>query len=831
MPIPTQPQPVKSGQMFVQDSQSTPLPLKFTHISGYITGPIYSTLITQHFSNPFEQVSEVEYLFPLPESASIAGFELKIGERVIKGKINELEDARQAFNEARQSGQQAALFEQRRPNLFSIQITNLLPQQEITTSIRVNGRVKFQDESYEFMLPMGITPRYHREDAGQESAGVNISIAGKDEPIGQVQIDLSIDAGTGIQSPVSPSHPIRVDFIDENRVKVTLAEPAIPDHDFILRYALSNPEITPTGWVVSNQNNEKVFLACLTPPRLPENITIYPRDFIFVLDRSGSMSGEPIAQARNALRACLRTLTPDDRFNILLFDDLTDWFSPELCPINQHELDRADQFLDQVEGRGGTEILIALEAALKVPNHPQRQKYVIFLTDGAVSAEERALKLLYKQIGQSRLFTFGIGSSVNRYLLNKLAAFGKGCAEFLQVDEDIEEAMIRFQDRISYPLLTNLTIQSTDQFIDYFPAIIPDVYYGQTLEICGRFKSKTKKPRLTLCGVFSGNAVKIEINFEQTNFLNPSIERIWASQKIDELLYKSAELTSKTIDEIRDLALQHQLVTPFTAFTAVDSAQVTHGDQPQKINIAHPLPKGLDISGFIGQAAPSIPRFAPPLPGNIHASFVKYSKALPPIDTAQPFSMPADYTGAANPYSPSSEPFMDIPQISPGTSRADILRHLARTQKANGSWDNDPLHTTLAILAFVRDGHTTQTGIFRSQIRKAIAWIQTQAASGLVQYLLAITFKELSLATNLNEHMELSKKYLSTTPSPTSAPMHFAFAVLNSNGLNNLPDEINTEEDLIKYAITGKKVEADKILLSSFSDDLLYWRSAICIQS
>ncbi|HMN60175.1 MAG TPA: VIT domain-containing protein, partial [Anaerolinea sp.] len=589
---------LKFGCLVVSDQVASTLPLEMTTVNLHVSGPLASAAVTQRFGNPLEQVAHLDYLYPLPEGAAITDFTLTIGERTIRGELKETAEAAAAFEQARQAGQRAGLFEQRRENLFAVRLANVRPGETISATVRYQQRVTFNEDGYELVFPMGLTPKYDRPGHPEESAGVHAPIARSGEPIGPVEIFVALDAGSACADPLSPSHDLQTVRLDEHRFQVRLAGQYIPDHDFVLCYSPQADRPVAAAWLVDAAGGG-YFLANLLPPRSIDEAKPAPREFIFVLDRSGSMGGEPILQARNALRACLRALNPGDAFRILLFDDRLEWYRQEASPVNQAEIDTADRFLAGVDARGGTEIMASLEASLGLPTDSGRTRYVVFLTDGAVSAELSALDLLRKKVGSARVFTFGIGPSGNRALLNRMAAVGRGAAEFLQADEDIEGAILRFQDRVSFPVLTGLKLNlSGASAWDIYPAQLPDLYTGQPLVVCGRIQHKPGEPlSLTLTGTRGAETVTLATSFTPTGPDEPAVARAWARARIDDLLGE-AELSPQREEKIRaavlELALAHRLVSPYTSFVGVDQTASVGEGQAVTIQVAQPLPQGLD---------------------------------------------------------------------------------------------------------------------------------------------------------------------------------------------------------------------------------------------
>ncbi len=275
--------------------------------------------------------------------------------------------------------------------------------------------------------------------------------------------------------------------------------------------------------------------------------------------------------------------------------------------MTQAAVERADRWLGQIDARGGTDILGALDAALQLVADQERQRYVVFLTDGAVSAEDEALRRVERQLGRSRLFTFGIGPSVNRALLARLAELGHGTAEFLQLDEDIEAAIVRFQDRVAYPVIQDLQLSwQGGTAWDIYPARLPDLYIGQPLELVARFQPSGSTPaRLTISGRREREAVQLHVDLPPAVAAEPIVVRAWARARVTALLDAIRDDSSKTSalrGEIIGLAIEQRLLTPYTAFVAVDSEVASEqSGAPKRVQVAVPLPEGLDIEGFGGE--------------------------------------------------------------------------------------------------------------------------------------------------------------------------------------------------------------------------------------
>jgi Ca-activated chloride channel family protein len=818
--------------MIIRDGvPASPLPLEQTTVSGQISGPVASVAVAQRFGNPFKTPIELEYLFPLPHEAAVVDYEIKIGARTIRAEIKELEAARRAYREAVDEGKRASLLEQRRPNLFSIQIGNVQPGEQIHTVLRYQERLHYSDGAYEFVFPMGITPRYHTPDTSPaQASAVDAPVAQEGERIAPVGINLAVDAGVPVADPVSPSHGIALSRQDERRFSLSLPGTNIANKDFVLRYAVAAEAIRAATWGSADGDVDTVLISVL-PPRLEGHIEPDPREFIFVIDRSGSMMGAPIAQAQNALRACLRSLGTKDTFAIQAFDDKIEWFDPEAQPVTQDNVDSADRWIDRVTARGGTEILKAIDAALALPVDRERQRYVVFLTDGAVSADDKAIAKIGKQRGEARIFTFGIGPSVNRSLLAKIAELGRGTAQFLGVNEDIETAITRFQDRVSYPALQDIELRwQNAEAWDTYPATLPDLYIGQPLEIVTRLKRKGTVT-LNLQGKRKGHMVSLSLPVPPAAASDPALRRLWARARIEALGQQSTD-REKAREQIISLALEHRLITAFTAFVAVDS-EATAGGEAHKVRVSVPLPEGLQYEGFFGAgampAAPTGAAFfaAPKMAKSAGLGFLRRVSGA--RDEAQRLSnlagpempksaSPAPLDAAPRAVMESAAP--PVPKMPALTSIDDRIKWLARTQHVSGSWGGGATEiemTAAALLAFVRAGHTTRTGNYRRQVRKAADWLieALEEAGGFDAFVAMRALVDLGKAEGGAKYVPES--FHSRTPAPRNDA---EWAALRGS-VTDLPESIKTLNDLRIVAMIQGEASAPAELVNGPQPELV----------
>jgi Ca-activated chloride channel homolog len=765
--------------IIIEDSgAASPLPLEATRVSGQIIGPVASVKVTQQFSNPFKTPIEIAYLFPLPHDAVIVDYVFTIGTRQIRADMKEVEHARRAYQEAAETGKRASLLEQQRPNLYRIQIANIQPDEKIICELHYEQRQSYQDGVYEFVFPMGITPRYHTPTLSADIArSADTAFAKPGEAVAPVTLQLSIDAGVQIGDPISTSHALTLERHDAQRLTVALAGENIPNKDFVLRYPIAAAEVIPAVWSCVDGESE-IALISLLPPRLELDVKPEKREFVFVLDRSGSMSSEPMNQARHALQACLRALNPHDTFYIQAFDDKIEWMTKNATRVTQANVEAADTWLGGIQARGGTEILPAIEAALGLRTDNERQRYVVFLTDGAVSADEQAIRKIAKQRGSARIFTFGVGPSVNRFLLDKMAQLGRGKAEFVGVQDDIEKTITRFQDRVSYPALQDISLewQNTDSW-DTYPETIPDLYVGEPLQIVTRIKRKgTASVRLT---GKRGQAVQKEFTIPASAEGSPTLSRIWARARVEALLDQQygQQGSENQRQQIISVALQYRILTPFTAFVAVDN-EVTSSGEAKLVEVSVPLPEGLDYDNFFGGATGGAQYYRMAAPGGAYLAAPMPAAPMHSLSMASPTYEETD-DGDTHVLRKASAVLRDhLPKLRRSTatpaetslnfaSIEERIKWLARTQNVNGSWDDDGEMTAAALLAFVRAGHTTRVGDYRQQVKKAAFWLQNllDQLTGFNGLLAVKALEELEAATG---DVLISDSVKNQLPPPTS---------------------------------------------------------------
>ncbi len=564
------------------------VPLEHTDVAIRVDGFLADATVTQRFHNPFKSKIEAVYLFPLPEHAAITDLTIVVGQRTIHGAIHERSKAKQIYEAARDEGLVAALMTQERPNLFTQSLANLEPDATIDVTLHYVERLPYADGGYELVFPMVAVPRV----GGAANVQPQVLPAGQ-RSAHDIALSVTLDAGMAIEHIESPSHRI---VIDGARVRIADGD-TIPNKDFVLRYRVAG-EAIKLGALSYRDGSEGSFLFIAQPPRAPAAIA--PREIVFALDTSSSMRGAPLAKAKELIRRVVSTLRPDDTFQIVRFDDSASALGAAPIANKPNNVAIALDWLERLDAAGGTEMTAGIAAALAVPHDPARLRIVAFVTDGYVGNEDEILRDVSAHAGASRLFAFGVGSAVNRYLLDELAAIGRGTAQFVRPDEDTRAAVDTFRARIDAPILTDLAIDWGGLAVsDLGP--LPDLFAGQPLVLSGHY-AHGGSATVTVRGRQDGREVSfaVPVTLAERDAARPAIATVWARRRIAEL---SRELIKKDdperVREIIALSLRHHLLTQYTAFVAVDESRRTAGET-KRVVVPIEVPAGMSGYGVGG---------------------------------------------------------------------------------------------------------------------------------------------------------------------------------------------------------------------------------------
>jgi Ca-activated chloride channel homolog len=603
-----------AGSLQATDASGKPAgecPLKHTTVKAEVSGFISRVTVTQDFENPFTDKIEAVYSFPLPQSAAVDDLTMLIGGRTIKGKIMRREEAQTAYAAAKQLGQVAALLDQERPNIFTQAVANIMPGQQIRIVISYVETLKYEEGSYEWSFPMVIGPRYNPattdQTTGTADQARNLSRQiSTDRPGHDISIELVLDAGVPIQTLNSETHETEVERPDDRRAIVRLKDQnTIPNKDFVLSYQTAGPAINDA--VLAHRSERGGFFTLiLQPPQRVSAEDVTPKELVFVIDTSGSMSGFPLAKAKETLDLALNTLYQHDTFNVIAFAGDTDILFSQPQPATPENVQKAKKFLASQDGGGGTEMMKAITAALKPSNSQDHMRITCFLTDGQVDNETEIIAEV-KKYKNARVFAMGFGSAPNRFLLDNITQYGRGDVDYVSEIGDTSAVARRFNERVRNPLLTDISIEWSPSLpvTDVYPKRIPDLFSAKPLILSGRYLHGGKGS-VVLRGKIAGQDFVREtpVELPDTEESHDVLATLWARRKIDDVMGEDTSGTNysnmkpELKEEITQLGLKFRLMTQFTSFVAIDEVIFTGPEPARQVDV----PAGAPSAGTLPPA-------------------------------------------------------------------------------------------------------------------------------------------------------------------------------------------------------------------------------------
>lgn len=591
------------------DPDTDRLPLKETRADVQITGVIADVLVTQVYRNEGTRPIHARYVFPASTRAAVHGMTLQIGAHRIRAEIREREAAREEFERATGDGKSAALLEEQRPNVFSMNVANVMPQDEIRVELHYSEMLIPTDGTYEFVYPAVVGPRYSNQPEATAPASdrwvQSPFLAEGQAPTYAFEVDTRIAAGMPIQEVACASHQAEVEWEDEHTAHVRLrpSEAEAGNRDYVLRYRLEGEEIQ-TGLLLYPDGDEGFFLLLVEPPMRVAPEQIPPREYLFVLDVSGSMEGFPLASAKYLMHELVRGLRPVDRFNVLFFAGASYLLAPESLPATPENLTAALATVDSERGGGGTELVAALEHALALPETAGVARSIVLITDGYVNAEAAAFDLVRANLGRANLFAFGIGSSVNRYLIEGLARAGQGEPFVVTDAAEAPAVAARFRDYVASPVLTDIALEVEGfEAYDIEPPAIPDLFAERPLVIFGKWRgAPTGTIRVTGVGGAGHYAAGFEVADAQAAEENIALRYLWARARVARLSDYGLRHDDESRREVTALGLGYDLLTPYTSFIAVHEI-VRNLDGAPTVDQPLPLPDGVSASA-VGNRVP-----------------------------------------------------------------------------------------------------------------------------------------------------------------------------------------------------------------------------------
>jgi len=556
-----------------------------------ITGTINRVRVEQTFTNPSNEWVEGVYVFPLPEDSAVDHLTMHIGDRILEGQIKERQQAKKIYEQAKKEGKKASLIEQQRPNIFTTSVANIGPGESITIAIEYQQAVLIDNEQFSIRFPMVVGDRYvpgraittPRDSLGWALDTNQVPDASKVTPPSDpfvdrpVNISINLRAGFKPESINSSYHSVSIIDLDQTTKHITLSNPNVQaERDFVLSWT-AHTSLQPEVSIFTQKRGDEHYLMLMATPPKAElfKADSTPREVIFIIDSSGSMSGASMLQAKNALAQAILSLNATDRFNVIDFDDDYEPLFQSAMPAIEINKKHAIRFIGRLDEGGGTEPLGAINFALnsRTTDSTNRLRQIIFITDGQVANEDEILRSVRRHINQDRLFTIGIGSAPNSFLMTQLADYGKGAFTYIGSISEVEQKMKELFVKLTSPALTDITINFPSNIkVEQARPVIPDLYVGET--IVAAFKLNELPDSILVKGkTIYGNYVK-EITLTRSS-QTTGIDVLWARRKIQGLMNQYRELYYGVVrddiqDSITNLALDYHLVSKFTSLVAVD---------------------------------------------------------------------------------------------------------------------------------------------------------------------------------------------------------------------------------------------------------------------
>ncbi len=662
-PIIPMEQEITQGALRVEiDEEIIECPLKHTDVKANIAGFIARVTVTQTFHNPYDEKIEAVYVFPLPHTAAIDDMTMTIGERRIVGLIKRRAEAQAIYQEAIQQGKTASLLEQERPNIFTQSVGNIQPNDEVRIEISYVDVLDYDMGTYEFHFPMVVGPRYIPGTATSKKPELPDALKGKvgeseapldapsdgADPSGtgvspdtnrvpdasritppvlkpgyrtahDISLAVSLDAGVPIQDIQITNHTAAVERAGETGATAVLSPAdSIPNKDFVMKYAVAGKKPEMAVLAHATEPEQGYFMLMVQPKLDAELAEAPPREIVFLVDTSGSMSGAPTKKVKETMHHFLRRTKPNDTLQVITFANRADKLFKKSVPATQMNIEHALNFTQQVRGGGGTEMLKAIKLVLNEPVDPERVRIVVMLTDGYIGNEAEIIAEVDKRAGdQIRFWAIGIGSSPNHYLIDGVAKHGGGMAKVLELNTDPGPLVAEIADRIHRAQLAKIKIDWNGLSVyETYPRRIPELWAGRPVIMFGRYGAGGSK-EILLSGSAEGKPLKykLRVTLPDAQPTHDVLSKAWARKKIEDI---SAQLyaadASEIIEEITDIALNHRLMTQYTSFVAVDENDMQPINQeakaPRQVVVPVPLPDGTDFGGFYGSQNASVVLFS-----------------------------------------------------------------------------------------------------------------------------------------------------------------------------------------------------------------------------
>lgn len=590
--------------LYDADSATDRFPLKETSVVTNINGVIAETYVTQIYANEGTNPINASYVFPASSDVTIHGMTMEIGNQRVTAQIKEKEEAKQEFEEAKSEGKSASLLEQQRPNVFTMDVANIMPGDTARIELHYTEMINPTEGVYEFVFPTVVGPRCATPSAagssGEDSFVETPYLPDGNTPPGKYNITINLSTGVPITDLSCKSHAVNISKKGESMAQVTLANPSdyAGNRDFILKYKLTGEKLQ-SGLVLTRGEEENYFMLTVQPPERYVAEDIPPREYIFVLDVSGSMSGYPLDTAKTLIHDLVSGLKETDKFNVILFSGSAVQMSPESLPATEENINAAFRLIDQEEGGGWTSLAPALEDALAIPMDETIARSIVIITDGYISGEQNVFDIINDNMDKASFFSFGIGSSVNDYLIGGIAKAGLGESFIVTDAEDACETAGRFRTYIQSPLLTNIQISYGDfEVYDVEPAIPSTLFASRPIVLFGKWRGEADGI-IEISGKTGNNDYqqKIQVSDAKAAKQNEAVRYLWARTRLEHLMdYGYSKDDPSVKDEVTQIGLTYSIMTPYTSFIAV--IDEIRNPALNSTDVDQPLPLPLKVSNL-----------------------------------------------------------------------------------------------------------------------------------------------------------------------------------------------------------------------------------------
>lgn len=597
-----------------------------THINGEINGLVASMTIIQEFKNTTDDWVNGRYVFPLPVDAVVDSLTLVNEDRILNGVVKEKQEAKREFEQAKASGKKAGLLEQNRPNLFAMSMANIAPHSKIYAEITWVQKVDYDGGIFSMSLPTTLTPRYipgknlqlSLDDLSEDNTDHHIQLQygwalnteqvpdaseitppqvydAKGMSSHTIDMKLTLNAGLPLDGISSTSHAI--DSVQHGQTfEITFKEDnVLMDRDVLLLWQPA-PQALPKAAVFTEEKDNAFYHLIMINPPVKNIVSTLAKDVTFIIDTSGSMSGESIRQAQDGLLSALTKLSQNDRFNIIEFNSSSTQLFNDSEMVNEQSLQQARRFVNHLNAGGGTEMMGALKRAFAQAEHEEYLRQIIFITDGAVGNEKNLFSYINQQLGKARLFTVGIGSAPNSHFMQGAAKYGRGTSTRISNLSEVNAKISRLFDKLTYPVMRDIQVKWPDNVtVEAFPGNVPDLYVAEPIMLMAR----SDKPlnNIELNGHIAEQDWQQSLEIPQgTTAQADNINKIWAIDKVNAFVEKAvlfAEPVTKYKDDIVKIGIENQIVTKFTSFIAVEE-EISRPEhlQAKDKQVANLMPKG-----------------------------------------------------------------------------------------------------------------------------------------------------------------------------------------------------------------------------------------------